>query len=240
MMDDERTKDVKTSIQNIAYYDGIASAYDAILNEDSANAVIRALVSSRFTALVKKGCILDFGGGTGQDLTWQIKHYYRIIFCEPAVAMRGIARERSIKDFSGAGIHFLENSETDFRKWKTDFPFRQRVDAVLANFAVLNCIPDLAFFFEKLALVVKPGAVVLALMLDTGQSKTPLAKLKGWLRAFISGRSSSMVIDYNGKRQRVYLHRPIVIKKSSSAHFEFKAFEPLKRSGFCLIHLVRK
>jgi SAM-dependent methyltransferase len=236
----EREKDVKTSIQNIAYYDGIAAEYDAILNRDSANAVIRELVAARFRSLVKKGCILDFGGGTGQDLGWQIKHYYRIIFCEPAAAMRGIARERSIRDYSGSGISFLENNATDFRRWTADFPFGQKTDAVLANFAVLNCIPDLKFFFEQLAHAVKPGGIVLALVLDDQPVKNPLSKLKRWLRSFITGNPANIVIDYNGKRQRVYIHTAGAIKKSSSTHFELKMYERLKGYGFCLIHLVRK
>ncbi|MDP9041293.1 MAG: hypothetical protein M3N30_04880, partial [Bacteroidota bacterium] len=52
--------------QNIAYYDGIAADYDAILDRDSSNAIIRAKVADTFSSLVKSGTVLDFGGGTGR------------------------------------------------------------------------------------------------------------------------------------------------------------------------------
>ena len=47
---------------------------------------------------------------------------------------------------------FWMRYQTDFRNWNAGFPFDQKVNAVLANFAVINCIPDIELLFEKLAL----------------------------------------------------------------------------------------
>ena len=81
--------------QNIAYYKAIATGYDAILEEDAANAAVRSRVAEVFTSLVRGGCIIDFGGGTGQDSKWLANRRYHVIFCEPSPAMREIAIKRS-------------------------------------------------------------------------------------------------------------------------------------------------
>ncbi|HWY36712.1 MAG TPA: hypothetical protein VNX68_18855, partial [Nitrosopumilaceae archaeon] len=94
MTERNKEQDVQISRQNISYYDEIAGNYDAILNNDGANKIIREMVAGRFSSLVKGGYVLDFGGGTGRDLAWLIQNNYQIIFCEPSVAMRKIAINR--------------------------------------------------------------------------------------------------------------------------------------------------
>jgi SAM-dependent methyltransferase len=228
------------SSQNILYYNLIAPDYDAILNKDAANAMIRQTVASRFIALVKGGSVLDFGGGTGRDLGWLTQNRYRVIFCEPSAAMRQIAMGREKTEFPEAGVTFFDDNQSDFRNWDTLLPFQQKTDAVLANFAVFNCIPDIEFLFEKLALATDPGGIVITLMLDGGILKRLRSNLKGTIKSIFSGAPVSYRIDYNGERQLVYIHSIHAIKKAVKRKFEFCHFERLDGSGFCLIHLVRK
>ena len=162
------------SRQNISYYDEIATDYDAIINKESANKIIRKKVSDKFISLVKGRLVLDFGGGTGQDLSWLLNNNYRVVFCEPSASMRRIAIDQHKNAFSGTKIDFLDGDKTDFRNWNEIFPFEQKVDAILANFAVINCIPDIDLLFKKLALAIKPGGILVALILESG--------LKKWLR----------------------------------------------------------
>jgi SAM-dependent methyltransferase len=236
----EKKDGTQTSNQNISYYNGIAAEYDAILNKDAANTGIRAKVANTFTALVKAGSILDFGGGTGQDLGWLLQQHYHIDFCEPSKAMRQVAIERSKNEFPGSGISFFDDNKTDFRNWQAAFPFERKVDAILANFAVINCIPDIGLLFEKLALAIKPGGIVVALVLDSSLRMRLRSNLKGTLRSFFSGDPVSIFIEYNGLRQQVYIHSVKAIKKASANRFELKRFERLQGFGFCLIHLVSK
>ena len=137
------TSDIIINQQNISYYDEIAADYDAILKKDVTNLEVRKKVAEKFTSLVKAGSVLDFGGGTGQDMGWLSMHHYNIFFCEPSNGMRQIAMNRSEKDFADAKIYFVDQNKTDFRKWEVVIPFESKVDAVLANFAVFNCIPDI-------------------------------------------------------------------------------------------------
>ena len=223
------------SRQNISYYDEIAAEYDAILNKDTKNAVVRKQVADRFMVAVKKGLVLDFGGGTGQDIDW-LSWHYKIIFCEPSAAMRKYAAGRN----AAKGIIFLDDSATDFREWSASFPFEQAVDAVLANFAVINCIPDIKLFFEKLAMVVKPGGTVMALILDNSLPKRLRSDTKATVQSFFSGSPVSISVNYNGNSQQVYIHSSKAIESATVKYFELKLFEPLQGSGFCLIHLIRK
>jgi SAM-dependent methyltransferase len=228
------------SKRNISYYDEIAEDYDAILNKDAANAIIRTGVSDRFNSLVKSGTVLDFGGGTGQDLGWLLRYGYSVIFCEPSAGMRKIAVERSGYELPGSVISFLKDHETDFRTWNSLFPFEQKVNAVLANFAVINCIPDINTLFEKLALVIEPGGIVFALMLDYNIFKKLRSNLKGTIQSFFSGNTLSFEIDYNGERQQVYLHSGKAIRKAIAHAFKYHHPERFRRFGYRLIHLVRK
>src|SRR5579863_9383048 len=142
MTESETERNVQISKQNISYYNEIAENYDTILNENENNKIIRETVADRFSSLVKAGCVLDFGGGTGRDLGWLIQHPYQVLFCEPSATMREIAIHRVSKEFPDARISFFDDSKSDFRNWNDIFPFERKVDAIIANFAVINCIPD--------------------------------------------------------------------------------------------------
>ena len=240
-MDGSKNKnDAQISRQNISYYNEIAPDYDDILNKDTANSIIRDKVAAKFTSLVNGGAVLDFGGGTGRDFGWLLQRGYHIIFCEPSVAMRQIAIERAKSEFPDAGISFFDENTVDFRNWSAVFPFDQKVNAVLANFAVINCIPDIELLFEKLALVTEPGGIVIALMLDNSLAKRLRASPKGIVKSFFFGDPVSIFIDYNGERQLVYIHSTNAIRKAVANSFEFVHLDRMEGFGFCLIHLVRK
>jgi SAM-dependent methyltransferase len=240
MTGSKKKNDIEISRQNISYYDGIAANYDTILDENGDNQVVRHIVAGEFTTLVKGGYVLDFGGGTGRDLGWLIQHSYRISFCEPSAQMRQIAVDKRKKEFPDACISFMDDDKTDFRTWSSLFPFEQKVDAVLANFAVINCIPDIELLFEKLALVIKPGGIVLALILKNSLIKNLRTNLRATLNSFISGNPISIFIDYKGKQQQVYFHSPGAIRKAVAKKFEFIRHKKLHGIEFCLIHLMRK
>jgi SAM-dependent methyltransferase len=239
-MDGSKNKNDQISRQNISYYNEIAPDYDDILNKETANSIIRGEVAVKFTSLVNAGAVLDFGGGTGQDFAWLLQRGYHIIFCEPSAAMREIAIERAKSEFPGAGISFFDENATDFRNWNAVFPFDQKVNAILANFAVINCIPDVELLFEKLALAIEPGGVVIALILDNSLAKRLKASPKGVVKSFFFGDPVSIFIDYHGERQLVYIHSTKAIRKAAANSFEFKRLVRMDGFGFCLIHLVRK
>ena len=234
------TSDIIINQQNISYYDEIAADYDAILKKDVTNLEVRKKVAEKFTSLVKAGSVLDFGGGTGQDMGWLSMHHYNIFFCEPSNGMRQIAMNRSEKDFADAKIYFVDQNKTDFRKWEVVIPFESKVDAVLANFAVFNCIPDIELVFKNLSVVLNPGGIIIAVILNSSLRKRLRSNLKGTIQSLFNGEAVKIRIDHNGLQQQVYFHTCNAIKKASSDNFEFKHVERLHGSDFLLIHLIRK
>ncbi len=215
------------SNQNIDYYDTIAVDYDRML-DDSKTTFIRKKVADKLISVLKEGTVLDFGGGTGEDLKWLLANEYSVIFCEPSSGMRNSAIEK----FPNANITFLEDTGADFTSWNKTLPFQQKVNAVLANFAVLNCILDIDLFFKNLALVTAPNAEIILLVLD--------CNLKKRIQLYFSNKAIKVKVEYKSKEQLVYLHSVKSIKKAAADTFEFKSIERLKDHRFSLIHLTQK
>ena len=220
--------------QNVSYYDEIAVQYDEILDRDVANRVTREKVKAAFCKLVPAGLVLDFGGGTGKDLQWLTENGYRVIFCEPSVNMREKAISLNYK-----GIAVLENKASNFLTWETEPPFTEKVDAILANFAVINSIPDLKLLFKNLSLIIKPGGHLLMLVLRNTLKKRWRTQRAAAILSLFTGSTITTDIRFNQHLQRVYLYTTRRIKKDAQRYFHFKGYY-LKESGFILMHFIPK
>ena len=160
---------MKTGSENILYYNAIANEYNDMLDKNP-DRIVREKVANKFCSIVKEAAVLDFGGGTGLDLEWLADNNHTIFFCEPSIGMR----ETAICNYANLlhdNVIFLDDFAADFRQWHLQLPFPVKVDAVLSNFAVLNCIPDIELLFQKLAVVVKPGGNIIALVLTKNLKK---------------------------------------------------------------------
>lgn len=220
--------------QNVSYYDEIAMQYDEILDRENSNRITREKVKAAFCALVPAGGVLDFGGGTGKDLPWLTGNGYRVIFCEPSVNMR----EKAIS-LNYSGVIFLENNASNFVTWETESPFSEKVDAILANFAVINSIPDLRLLFKNLSMVIKPGGHLLMLVLNNTFQKRWRSHRVATILSLFTGSTLATDIQFNQRRQRVYLYTTRRIKKDALPYFYFRAYH-IKEPGFILMHFTRK
>lgn len=226
--------------QNISFYDAIAGNYDSNLDREISNQIVRKKVEEKFHEIVKKGSILDFGGGTGKDLEWLIKKGYRIFFCEPSERMIEIAVKQNKNILQSNNILFLDRGKSDFTQWHKEPPFHQKVDAILSNFAVINCIPDIDLLFRNLALVTKPGGHLIALILHKKYRKTTISWLYQEVMSFLYRKPNKFQIRYREHQQTVWIYSIRNIKSSSSSYFYFKSKENLSMYGFSMIHLIRK
>lgn len=218
--------------ENISYYDEIAGRYDAIMDEERSNAVVREMVGSRFRKAVPKGRVLDFGGGTGADLGWLTEKGYEVVFCEPSTGMREKAFDRFRDQALSGSIDFLSGEAADFGTWHAQLPFTAPVDGILANFAVLNSIPDIGSLFGNLALVLRPGGTLIALVLRPTWRQT--------LRFLLRRGPGTYVMHFNKHRHQVFVHTSESLRSASSAYFSFAGWESFTGSSFCLIQLTRK
>lgn len=229
---------MKNKNENILYYNAIAQEYNDMLENDS-DRIVREKVANKFCSIVKASAVLDFGGGTGLDIEWLSANNHTVLFCEPSISMRGQAIGNH-KSLLRDNVTFLDDSATDFRQWHLKIPFAEKVDAVLSNFAVLNCIPDIELLFQNLALVVKPGGNMIALVLTKNLKKVLKGNFRNILTSFIRHKPASINIAYKEYQQTVYIYSIKEIIKASKKYFSFCSSEVLPASGFTLIHLMRK
>jgi SAM-dependent methyltransferase len=233
-------------MENISFYNEIAGNYDAMMEREGSNDDVRRRVAEKFRKEVPVSSrVLDFGGGTGGDLAWLIHDGYHVLFCEPSEAMKeqainrfqnlvdgGVAESLVEDPVHGKVEEFLDGMAVDFTSWRENLPFAATVDAILANFAVLNNISDIELLFRNLALVLKSGGSLVALVLRP--------KLRHELRSWAGLPPDTREIRYNERLQSVHIHSQRAIRKASAANFHFCGKQSLAESGFLLIHLTRK
>jgi glycosyltransferase involved in cell wall biosynthesis len=217
---------------NISYYNAIAEEYDAMLEKEQINKVVRQKVAVRFMEFVKEGRVLDFGGGTGLDMDWMSELPYRIIFCEPSAGMREKAIQHNRDILNNDRIHFLGDGGSDFTRWQQEIPFPDKVDGILSNFAVMNSIGDINLLFGSLSLIIKPQGHFFALVLNSDPTRSR--------PSLIRRKRRETLVKYKEHRQLVYLYPVKMIRKAAAGWFDFCDSESFEGSGFTLIHLVRK
>jgi hypothetical protein len=198
---------------------------------------VRHLVQKIFTSKVDAGSILDFGGGTGIDFSWLLRPEYNLFFLEPSLQMRALAK----KACAGSSISptFLEQ-HIDFHIWSNQrLPFPEKMNGILANFAVLNCIKDITLLFDKLSLVCSKGCFFLATVLNTKPGK--LLKTHSLVVAIKSILNSKLVStnEFEGVTQQTFLHTVPAYRSAARKHFKFLSFEPIEFSDFAILTLEK-
>jgi ubiquinone/menaquinone biosynthesis C-methylase UbiE len=224
----------------LSYYNTIAEQYDSFM-QGEADKRTREFVRNEFIKTVPAGNILDFGGGTGLDLPWLLEHNkYNVFFFEPSSKMRDVA-QNYVSGSDCANKPTIIREHLNISDWTShQLPVTKKMDGVLANFAVLNCIKDINEFFEKLTLVCNKGAHVTATVLD---SRLPTIIKKYPVRTKVSailGIETIIYNHYNGIGHATYLHPLKQLKTAAAAHFDFVSCTPIEDSDFALVTFIRK
>src|SRR5260370_23234027 len=101
------------------------------------------------------------------------------------------------------------------------------MDAILSDFAVINCIANIDLLFKNLAQILKPGGHLVALMLNHEYKKTWRWKFREFIRSIVSRKPVIKNIQYKEHQQTVYYYSPSHIKKASAGYFDTLSMEPL-------------
>jgi SAM-dependent methyltransferase len=229
-----------SSEENIAFFDEFAKNYNSVLEQNNSTKIIRQRVAEKFCDIVKPGLVLDFGGGTGLDLPWLTENKFKIFFCEPSPKMRQQAISYNNNILQSNDIVFLDNAKTDFSLWHKELPFSQKVDAILSNFIVINNIQNIELLFKNLALISKPHAHLIALILDGRFRKTIRHHPLSTISSFIFQKPAAFQDKSRGQQRTVYIHSTRQIKRASRDYFNLCSQEFFSEYGFVLIHLIRK
>jgi SAM-dependent methyltransferase len=160
--------------------------------------------------LGKGGDILDFGAGTGIDAKAYASSGHRTFVYEPSASMREQLRRYCRDEIAGGTVVEL------------DLPLACRVQAVTANFAVLNHFADHLALFEQLSGVVDRGGFVLASMLNPYYLGD--ARYGWWRRNLVRlARHGRYAID---SESGIHRFAPRVVARASAPHFRLERMNP--------------
>jgi SAM-dependent methyltransferase len=112
--------------------------------------------------------VLDVGCGTGADAVWLAGRGVEVTAADASAAMLDVARRRVQRAGVDDRVHLVQ---VDLARPDATIPRVGGVtsgpahDGLLADFGVLNCLPDRAAVAQRLAAALRPGAsAVLVLM----------------------------------------------------------------------------
>ena len=154
--------------------------------------------------------VLDFGAGTGIDAKVYAANGHRTFVHEPSAAMYEYLMQYCRDEITRKTIVTVTS------------PLTCKVQAVTANFAVLNHFADHTLLFEELSRVVDQGGFVLANMLNPyylGDARY------GWWRANVMNlvRRGRYAIT---SESRIHRFAPRVVARAAATYFRLERLIP--------------
>ena len=162
----------------VAHYDRTAAEYDRQVDGIALNRATRAAFRTRVSELAgPTATILDFGCGTGTDAAWYAEQGHRVVAYDVSAGMVEVLRERCAKEIArGRVVPVVGDLRTLAEALRPLAP----IDAVAANFAVLNHLADLEPVLALLAPFLRSGGVIIASLLNPLQRTDP--RRRWWLK----------------------------------------------------------
>jgi SAM-dependent methyltransferase len=185
--------------------------YHHTILSSSRDLAVRDRFQRMALALLPRGAeVLDFGAGTGIDARHYAANGHPTFVYEPSEAMRGYLSQHCRDELERQAIVSVPS------------PLACKVQAVTANFAVLNHIDDQVALFEQLSHVVERGGFVLASLLNPyylGDARY------GWWRANLLTllRRGRYAIPSESRIQRF---APRVIARAAAPYFRLERLSP--------------
>lgn len=196
-----------------AYYDAQAARYDATMDREPRNArfrdAFRTLVADRIPPASR---VLDFGCGTGLDAAWYASRGFTVIAYDPSPRMIDQLAIRCSREIADGVVTPLT------------VPFDGQVDAIVANFAVLNLVPDLGDLFGRFARAVAPGGQVIVSVINPFYWRDLRC---GWWWRALSRSWGTAMLTVEGSDAASYRHYVGAIARAAAPAFRLV----LRRGG---------
>ena len=199
-----------------------AQRYHEYMLASESGCILRTMFQRAVLGLIgQRGSILDFGAGSGIDAKHYTENGWHVLAYDPSSDMAG-----HIEEYCGDAVRsgrvevltmdyplFLKHSAVQDRK----------VDAITANFAVLNLVEDHSSLFEAFSNWVSPNGFILASVLSPYYLGD--ARYAWWwqnsLRFLRDDKFSVGVGD-----GRSFRHGLPSIERAARPHFELKGVLP--------------
>lgn len=138
-------------------FDAAAPSYDEDFTYSRLGRLVRGAVHRHLGPLVVPGVrVLDLGCGTAEDAVWMARRGARVTAADVSAGML----EAAASKVEAAGLAArIDITRLDLREPDASLPpgADPPFDLVLANFGVLNCVPDRTSLAVRLAGWVRPG-----------------------------------------------------------------------------------
>jgi SAM-dependent methyltransferase len=197
-----------------AYYERQASTYDAAMDGDPRNATLREAFQALVASSVPVGSwLLDFGCGTGHDALQYAKRGLSVVAYDQSPAMIAQLMTKCAHEVAAGRIVPAAFPFADFPE---ALPAHPPLQAIAADFAVLNLVAGLDGLFERFAQLVGPGGLVLASVLNPFYWRD--LRTAWWWRSFAAGvRTGTLRVD--GGDSVTYRHLFSSITRAAQGRF---------------------
>jgi ubiquinone/menaquinone biosynthesis C-methylase UbiE len=203
------TTPLVTTLPEHAAFDAVADGYDLTFTQPLLGQWLRKAVQRQLAERVQPDDhVLELGCGTGEDALWLAQRGARVTATDASSAMLEIAARKAAAAGLADRISFAQLDLSHAPAWQQ--PEQNHYDKVLANFGVLNCLPDHRALAATLAQWLRPGGLVaLVLMSPFCPWEIAWHLAHGRIRsAFRRFRSGSEAHIGNGSTVRVWYPSP--------------------------------
>lgn len=206
-------------------FDAAAADYDVAFTQTQLARWLRAAVQAQLAAAFRPGDhVLELGCGTGEDALWLARRGVRVTASDVSQAMLDLAQRKA----STAGLaHLIDFAAIDLAAPAFATP-ALRADAsvdnsqlpidnlqftgAFSNFGPLNCLPDRRPVAEALAQWLRPGGLVILVLMGPacpweiswyllhGQPGTALRRFKGGVEAHVAEGGATVRVWYPSPR----------------------------------------
>lgn len=201
-------------------FDAVAPVFDERFGAwASVTAQRRAVRALLLENLPPGECILELGGGTGEDAAFLSYHGYDLFLTDPSPTMVSLARAKLAPMRASAEV--LAAEELDGFATRYLSAGRALFGGAFSNFAPLNCVEDLRPVARGLARLLKPGAPALLVFFGTfcpGEMLTELARRRPG-QALRRLQRGAVAARLAGCEFKIVYHRPAALRRAFQPWF---------------------
>lgn len=151
--------------------------------------------------------------------------------------MRAIAKEKYQGKFSTDRLIFLKEEDQEFETWSDSYPIPDQVNAVVANFGVINYIQDLEKLFKVFHSLTASDAQLFINLLNVPPKVLYTKLLRNVVKSLVKGSTVKAASSYKDVTHETSLYKPKDIEKAAGEYFDLVSTKSLgKNSDFTLLH----
>lgn len=201
-------------------FDAVAPTFDERFGAwASVAAQRRAVRRVLLQTLPPAGCVLELGGGTGEDAAFLAARGYDLLLTDPSPAMVSLAQPKLAPFYGRAEVAAAEEMESFAARYLS--AGGELFDGAFSNFAPLNCVVDLGAVARGLARLLKPGAPALLVLFGTscpGEIVTELLRRRPG-QALRRHKRSAVPARLAGREFNVIYHRRRALQRAFQPWF---------------------